>query len=132
MNSRKLNMNLIKYLIALVTLTLLSACGGGGGNPGSPSGGSAVTPMFTTAPSTLTLASGTTSASYNVNGGASPYTANSDMPSLISVSLNDTTFTISAMAGASGSGTVTIVDAKGTKLTIAVTVPTLPGPSALF
>lgn len=32
-------MKLLKYLFALVALTLLAACGGGGGNPGTPSGG---------------------------------------------------------------------------------------------
>src|SRR5665647_1361037 len=43
MNHRKMNMKLLKYLFALVALTLLAACGGGGGNPGTPSGGGGIT-----------------------------------------------------------------------------------------
>lgn len=123
-------MNLIKYVVAIIMLTMLSACGGGGGSPGTSSGGSvAVTPLFTTAPASLILTSGSTSLGYNISGGVAPYSAGPDTPSLLSVSFSDATFTITATAGTSGSGTVVVTDAKGTKLSISVTVP---APAALF
>lgn len=120
-------MNFIKYVVAFFMLAMLSACGGGGGNPGTPAGGSAA--LFTSAPASLTLTSGTTSLSYNINGGFAPYTANSDKPSLIGVSISGSTFTISAIAGTGGSGSVTVADSSGKSVIVSVIVP---APSALF
>lgn len=125
-----MNLNRIKYIGVIAMLAFLTACGGGGGSPGTSSGGSAVsTPLFTSAPGALTLSSGTTSPSYSISGGVAPYTANSDNPLLLSVSLNAAEFKVAAAAGNSGSGTVVITDAKGTKLTVTATVP---APAALF
>ena len=125
-------MNLAKYFIALALLALLSACGGGGGNPGTSSAGSAgvaALPLFTSAPASLSLTSGSTSPSYSISGGVAPYTVTSDRPSLMSVPLSGAEFSISLAAGASGSGSITITDAKGAKLSITVTVP---APAAMF
>lgn len=122
-------MSFIKYVVALFMFSMLFACGGGGGSPGTPSGGSVIPPLFTSAPAALTLTSGTTSVAYNISGGVAPYTANPDTPSLMSVSLSESTFTITAIAGNSGSGSVTFADSKGTKITISVTVPSA---TALF
>ena len=127
-------MNLIKYFVAFVMLTILSACGGGGGNPGTSSagtssGGTSVVALFTSAPASLTLSSGTASTSYDIGGGVSPYAVSADTPSLISVSLSGTAFTIAAAAGTSGSGLVVVTDSKGAKVSISVAVPS---PTALF
>ena len=125
-----LNLNRIKCIGVILMLALLAACGGGGGNPGTSSGGSSVsTPLFTSAPGAITLSSGTTSPVYSISGGVAPYTANSDKPSLLSVSLNESGLTITAVTGNSGSGTVLVTDSKGTKITVTVTVP---APTALF
>ena len=125
-----MKLNLSKYIGVILMLGLLSACGGGGGSPGTSSGGSAVsTPLFTSAPAALTLSSGTSSPSYSISGGVAPYTANSDKPSLLSVSLSEAGFIITAVAGTSGSGAVVVTDAKGTKLPVLVTVP---APGTLF
>ena len=125
-----LNLNRIKCIGVILMLALLTACGGGGGNPGTSSGGSSVsTPLFTSAPGAITLSSGTTSPVYSISGGVAPYTANSDKPSLLSVSLNESGLTITAVTGNSGSGTVLVTDSKGTKITVTVTVP---APTALF
>ena len=117
-------MNLIKYIGAVLLLALLSACGGGGGNPGDSSAGSVVsTPMFTSAPALLTLFSGTTSPSYNIGGGVPPYTVSPDTPSLLSVSLAESAFTITAAAGNGGNGAVWVTDAKGsTPIKVSVSV----------
>ncbi len=117
----------ISCLVTLVFAALLTACGGGGGNPGTSSGASAA--LFTSAPSPLTLLSGTTSLSYNISGGVAPYTVNTDTPALLSASVNGSTFTISATVGSSGSGSVSIADSKGIKVAVLVTVP---ASSALF
>ncbi|MFZ4478344.1 MAG: beta strand repeat-containing protein [Rhodoferax sp.] len=122
-------MNLVKYIGAFLMLALLSACGGGGGSPGASSGATSVVPLFTSAPASLTLASGTTSANFDISGGVAPYAASPDTPALISVSLNGSAFTIAAAAGNSGSGAVVVTDSKGTKVSIAVTVPS---PTAMF
>ena len=125
-----MNLNRIKCIGVILMLALLTACGGGGGNPGTSSGGSSVsTPLFTSAPGAITLSSGTTSPVYSISGGVAPYTANSDKPSLLSVSLNESGLTITAVTGNSGSGTVLVTDSKGTKITVTVTVP---APTALF
>lgn len=126
-------MNLAKYFIALALLALLTACGGGGGNPGTSSGGSAgvaALALFTSAPTSISLASGSTSPSYSISGGVAPYTVTSDKPSLISVPLSGSEFSVSIAAGASGSGSITITDAKGAKLQVAVTV--LSSSAAMF
>lgn len=125
-------MNLAKYFIALALVALLTACGGGGGNPGTNSAGSAgvaALPLFTSAPTSLSLTSGSTSPSYSLSGGVAPYTVTSDKPSLMSVPLSGSEFSVSIAAGASGSGSITITDAKGAKLSVTVTVP---APAALF
>lgn len=118
-------MNLAKYFIALALLALLTACGGGGGNPGTSSAGSAgvtALPLFTSAPASLSLTSGSTSPSYSISGGVAPYTVTSDKPSVISAPLNESQFSVSIATGASGSGSISITDAKGTKVQVAVTV----------
>ena len=125
-----MNMNLIKTLAAFLMLTLLSACGGGGGNPGTSSGGTGKIALYTTAPTALSLTNGTTSAGYFIGGGTAPYMVSPDKPALIGVSMvSETWFTLSAVAGTSGTGSVTIADSAGAKVTVAVTVPS---PSALF
>ena len=119
----------ISYLVTFVFAALLTACGGGGGNPGSSSGSSVKTPLFTTAPASLSLMSGASSPAYTISGGVGPYTASPDSPSLITVSLSGSVFTISTTAGKSGNASVTIADSAGTKITMAVTVPS---PETLF
>lgn len=122
-------MNRAKYLIALALLVLLTACGGGGGNPGTSSAGAAKTLLFTTAPAALSLTNGTSSPAYSVGGGVAPYSATVDTPALLGVSLSGTSFTISTVAGKSGAGLVSIIDAVGTKVSISITVP---APTSLF
>jgi hypothetical protein len=82
--------------------------------------------LFTTAPSSITLTSGT-SASYQVSGGVAPYAVASDAISLVSAAISDSTLSISAIKG--GAASVFVTDSTGTRLTVNVSVP-LPG--ALF
>lgn len=127
-------MNLAKYFIALALLALLTACGGGGGNPGTSSAGAAALPLFTSAPTSISLASGSTSPSYSISGGVAPYTVTSDKPSVISAPLNGALYSVSIAAGSSGSGSISITDAKGAKVQVAVTIlsPSATPVTALF
>ena len=140
-------MNLLKYAMGLVVAVALTACGGGGGSGGTPSSGTgsttssttssgttttttaAATALFTSAPDSLTLTNGATSPSYNISGGVAPYTVNTDMPALLSVSVNGSVFTVVATSGVDGAGSVVVTDAAGTKKTFVVTVPK---PTALY
>ena len=97
----------------------------------------AVGALVSTAPTALTLTSGTSSPTYLISGGApyasgKKYGANSGTPSLVGVSLDTTgtQLTISALANTQGgTANVLVTDSAGTTLTIAVTVP---APIALF
>ncbi len=123
-------MNQIRWVFAFLALFVLSACGGGGGSPGtSLAGTTEKTALFTSAPASLTLSSGATSEAYTISGGVAPYVASPDTPSLISVSLSGSTFTISTVAGKSGSGSIVVTDSSGAKITLTVTVPS---PATLF
>ena len=118
------------YLMTFLMAVALIACGGGGGSPGTTSGSVPVTTtpaaLFTTAPSSIILASGAT-VNYQVSGGVAPYAVASDVVSLVSASISDSTLSITAIKG--GAASVFVTDSKGTSVTISVSV-SLPG--ALF
>lgn len=81
-------------------------------------------PLFTTAPSTLTVAVSSNAVTYSISGGVAPYTAVSSDSSVAIASTSGTSGQFLDIRGiASGLATVTIRDARGTSLTVAVTVP---------
>lgn len=82
-------------------------------------GGSATVPLYSTAPSSITVASGA-HPTYTIAGGAAPYTAISSNVSVATVSQSGNTFTVTGVAG--GLATVSIHDASGTAVQVAVTV----------
>lgn len=87
------------------------------------SGGS-VSTLYSTAPSSVSMAVGT-SPSYSISGGVAPYTVQSSNVGVVSVTpaFPATTSSIFTLTGvASGSGTIRITDSVGTKLDIAVSV----------
>ncbi|MBK7001382.1 MAG: Ig-like domain-containing protein [Rhodoferax sp.] len=87
-------------------------------------------PLFTTAPSALTVAVSANPVTYSINGGVAPYTAVSSDSSVAIASASGTSGQFLDIRGiASGSATVTIRDARGSVLTVAVTVP---APASLF
>lgn len=109
-------MKYIRAVLVLTILTILSACGGGGGSPGNTSG--AV--LFTTAAEKITIAPGEVQ-TYSIGGGIPAYIATSSS-SAATVSVNGKILTITG-AGA-GSATVTVNDAAGAKVIIQVTLGT--------
>ena len=115
-------MRFLSTIFSLLVVVLLSACGGGGGSPGLSSTNTP-TALFSTAPAALTLPTGS-SVSYPVSGGVAPYAVVTDTVGSINAALADTVLSISAVS--SGTTSVFITDAKGTKLTVTVTVPTVP------
>src|SRR5450830_444620 len=80
------------------------------------------TPLFTTAPSAITLASD--AVTFAIGGGKVPYTAASSNTGVVTTALSGTALTISPVA--SGSAQVSVVDSAGKSVTIDVTV--LPTP----
>lgn len=87
------------------------------------------TALFTTAQSSITLATGLVS-TYSVSGGTPPYrvSSNNTDVTLATVSGSNGQF-LDIKAVAAGSASVQIVDAKGAAVTISVTVP---APASLF
>ena len=127
-----------RFLIVQSTL-VLGACGGGGssdsancvsgiaglcaslgagGNTTQP-GGAAISTLFTTAPSKITLASGG-SANYTIGGGAAPYTATSGNTAVVTATVSGTALAISSKSA--GVVPVAVVDSAGKTVTIEVTV----------
>lgn len=80
--------------------------------------------LFTTAPSSVTVATGT-GASYSIGGGTPPYTVTSSNTGVATGSVNGTTLTISGLTP--GSATMVIRDAAGstTSFTVAVSNATM-------
>lgn len=76
--------------------------------------------MFTTAPSSVSIANGTT-VTYSITGGYPPYSVVSDDISVVRATVSGSVFAVSAVAG--GKANVTIKDAQGaSSIAIAVTV----------
>ena len=116
-------MNLIRYLWVAVLATVLAACGGGGGSAGNPGGVAPVVPvvppLFTTAPTSLTIALGA-SQEFSISGGASPYSVVSNDASVAIAGVSGSKLTIGGItAGAAG---VSIRDAVGATVAITVSV----------
>ncbi|MBC3874205.1 beta strand repeat-containing protein [Undibacterium flavidum] len=107
---------LIRAFLAMIMLTLLSACGGGGGSPGNTSG----VALYTNAAERITVLPGA-SQTYTIGGGVVNYSATSSSGAA-SVSVNGKTLTITGSA--SGRSTVTVTDSAGAKVLIDVTVGT--------
>jgi hypothetical protein len=104
---------------AAVTVPVV-VTGGGGGTP---------TALFSTAPSSLTLAVGAAGA-YTVGGGRVPYAVSTSNAAVARASISGTAFAITGMAA--GTAQVLVTDADGTQLTFAVTVGSGTAVPALF
>lgn len=109
-------MRFISNVLLLLMACALAACGGGGGssgvNPGAPA-------FFTTAPSTLTIASGSAQ-QFAVGGGATPYTAVSSNSGVAVATVSGDTLTLGAVR--SGTATITVRDARGSTASVSITV----------
>ena len=129
-----------KRLFIVQSALVLGACGGGGSsdhasscvsgiaglcsilNPGgsnTPAGAAAISTLFTTAPSKITLASGGT-ANYTIGGGTAPYTATSGNTAVATATASGTNLAISSTSA--GLAPVAVIDATGKTVTIDVTV----------
>ena len=103
------------FSILLLMALSLSACGGGAGTVGiSPKN-----PLFSTAPSAISIASGATM-TYDVGGGTPTYRATSSDATVLSVELKGSTLTLKGIKN--GVAQVAISDAEGGKVNISVTV----------
>ena len=89
----------------------------GGGN--TQAGAAAISTLFTTAPSKITLASGG-SANYTIGGGTAPYTATSGNTAVATATASGTNLAISSTSA--GLAPVAVVDSTGKTITIDVTV----------
>jgi len=109
-------MPFLKHLLALVLISILAACGGGGGSSGATPNDE---PLFTTAPSNVTLPP-LGSASYTVGGGVAPYTITSNNTSVVRVTQSGSSYTLTPVA--IGTAQVQIRDSDGGAVSIAVAV----------
>ena len=120
MNQRKMSMSFIKYVMSLVLIMALAACGGGGGNPGTPSGSPVVlAPLFTTAPASLTVGVGSAS-DFNISGGSSPYTAVSNNAAIAIAGVKGSVLTLGGVA--EGAAEISVRDSAGRTVTVAMIV----------
>ncbi len=81
--------------------------------------GTTSTALFTTAPSTVTLAVGA-NATFSVGGGIAPYVVNSNNAAVATVGVNGKAFIVSGITA--GSSKISIFDASGSSLSFDVTV----------
>lgn len=78
-------------------------------------------PLYTTAPSSVTIPTGS-SQTYSVGGGAGPYTATSSNASVADASLSGNSLKVTGVTA--GSANIVIRDSQGATVNVAVTVPT--------
>ncbi len=85
------------------------------------------TALFTTAASAMTITPGAAYAqTYIIGGGSPPYVATSSFPSVATVTVNGSQMTITGVQVSTSVSNVTIRDAAGATLTVAVTAATVP------
>jgi len=93
------------------------------------------TAFYTTAASAMTITPGAAFAqTYTLGGGTGPYVATSSFPSVATVAVNGNQMTITGVQISATVSNITIRDAAGATLTVAVTVGTVPlaiNPSSL-
>lgn len=87
------------------------------------------TPLYTTAPSQLSVAVGATQA-YGIGGGAAPYTIATSNGSLATASVNGSVFSIAGVAV--GTANMVVRDSLGATVSVAVTIGSGPAGTALF
>lgn len=107
---------LFRIFVAMISLSLLSACGGGGGSPGNTNGRA----LYTTANPAITIKV-SESQTYTIGGGIAGYSATSSS-SAATVSVNGSSMTITGQAA--GDATITVTDSSGAKVQIVATVGT--------
>jgi hypothetical protein len=79
-----------------------------------------VVALYTTAPTSATLVSGS-SQTYAIGGGVAPYSVTTSNPALATVSVTGSTFTVSAAAG--GNAQISVFDSTGSSVSFALAVP---------
>ena len=104
----------LRLSILAISTLILVACGGGAGTVGIASG----TSLFTNAPAAVTLSSGT--ASYTIGGGTATYKSSSSNTNVATTNVKGTTLNIVSVAA--GTAQITVSDAAGASVIIAVTV----------
>nr|WP_315486907.1 hypothetical protein [uncultured Undibacterium sp.] len=99
----------------LLSALLLASCGGGAGTVGTPTGKS----LYTTAPSTVNIALGST-VSYEIGGGTATYKASSSNATIASVEVKGTTLSVKGLLN--GTAEIVISDATGAQVSVSVTI----------
>lgn len=110
-------MRLLSYLLAFFVSVVLAACGGGGGSPGSTSGPNST--FTVVAPGAVTLQVGSLQP-YAIQGGVKPYSVVSSDPA-VAVGWIGGDGVLYVGTVVPGKVTITVSDAAGTKVNIAVT-----------
>jgi hypothetical protein len=126
-------MKYIKAWLTVVSLICMAACGGGNkvtttAAASTPAAESALS-LFTSAPSPLTFPSGAPPTTYTIGGGVPPFAASSSNTSVATASVSGTTLSIAS--GVVGTASILVLDSKGAKVEIALTVGSTMAP-ALF
>jgi len=88
-------------------------------------------PLFTSAPSTVTMSISSTSPTYSIGGGAGPYTVTSSNAAVASAALSGVGFVITTGTAAATTANILIKDALGAVVSVTVNVTGSGGSTAL-
>jgi hypothetical protein len=111
----------LNSFVVFIFACTLTACGAGDGFTGNvnPAQPVASTPLFTTAPSSIMIATGA-EPSYGIGGGTAPFKVISNDVSVATLTVTDKAFTLKGVKG--GAATLVLSDAAGSTKSIEVTV----------
>lgn len=111
----------VSGFVIFITACALVGCGGGDGYAGNSNSALQVasTPLFTTAPSSIMIATGA-EPSYGIGGGTAPFKVISNDVSVATLTVTDKAFTLKGVKG--GAATLVLSDAAGSTKSIEVTV----------
>ena len=119
MTSLNMNFSLLRFVrlccVMLSAIFFIPACGGGAGSVGIATS----VALYTTAPSAITITVG--AVSYSIGGGTPTYSVSSSNPSVVTVSIANSS-TLNIVGVAAGTAQVIVRDAAGTTVTISVTI----------
>lgn len=108
----------LRLLMAFVSALILTACGGGG-SPEILCGQALPNALYSTAPATLTIATGAAQ-TFTVGGGKPCYSTSSSNQNVAKATVSGGTFVISGLSA--GSADITVFDAAGSSTRTTVTV----------
>ena len=112
-------MKYLKIASVIATIMVLVACGGASNRDELAAAGTPAV-LYSTAPSALTVVASAPASPFTIGGGTPPYSASSSNASVATATVSGSSLNIAG--GLVGNATVLILDSKGARVEIALTV----------